>query len=95
MTNLWFVKWEREISLSDSGGNILSGMADLGLFPLMDAYFRLASNQVMFHLLIYSVGGSKESSNNDVVLEHLIDLLILILFCKAYVGFKQIKMAKM
>ena len=51
-------------------------MADLGLFLLMDAYFRLASNQVMFHLLIYSGGDSKESSNNDVVLELLIDLLI-------------------
>ena len=47
-----------------------------GLFPLMDAYFRSASNQVMFHLLIYSGGDSKESSNNDVVLELLIDLLI-------------------
>lgn len=68
---------KKEISLSDSGGNILSGMADLGLFLLMDAYFRLASNQVMFHLLIYSEGDSKESNNDGVVLKPWMDLLIL------------------
>lgn len=52
-------------------------MADLGLFLLMDAYFRLASNQVMFHLLIYSEEASKESNNDGVVLEPITDLLIL------------------
>ena len=70
-------KWEGDFFISrDPKGNILHRIADLGLFLLMDAYFRLASNQVMFHLIIYSEEGSKESNNNGVVLEHFIDLLI-------------------
>ena len=70
-------KWEGDFFISrDPEGNILPGLADLGLFLLMDAYFRLASNQVMFHLIFYSDEDSKESNNNGVVLEHFIDLLI-------------------